>query len=120
MDDNQFQNNRIQHYDPYQNIPILARDSLSASDSLAVRAILDRNGLYNTTVRSVSSVINDNGQITYLSIYHKQITFLPPEIGQLTSLEGLYFNNNQLTSIPPEIGKLKSLNRLEIADNKLT
>ena len=34
---------------------------------------------------------------------------MPAEIGQLTSLEGLYLVDNQLTSLPAEIGQLTSL-----------
>ena len=32
-----------------------------------------------------------------------QLTALPPEIGQLTSLQNLGLDGNQLTALPPEI-----------------
>ena len=49
-----------------------------------------------------------------------QLTGLPAEIGQLTSLETLGLENNQLTSVPVEIGQLTSLTVLGLLGNKLT
>ncbi|MEO1442710.1 MAG: hypothetical protein AAFV33_20075, partial [Chloroflexota bacterium] len=49
-----------------------------------------------------------------------QLTSLPPEIGQLHTLNGLYLGNNQLTSLPKEIGQLATLRRLSVSDNHLT
>ena len=45
---------------------------------------------------------------------------MPAEIGQLTSLEWLYLNDNQLTSVPAEIGQLTSLVELDLHNNQLT
>ena len=46
---------------------------------------------------------------------------IPPEIGNLQNLKGLYLGNNQLTgNIPPEIGNLKNLSYLELFNNQLT
>ena len=48
---------------------------------------------------------------------------IPPELGRLSTLTGLYLNNNNLTgSIPPELGNLSSffLERLWLYDNNLT
>ena len=44
-----------------------------------------------------------------LYLNDNQLTSVPAEIGQLTSLERLYLNGNQLTSVPAEIGQLTSL-----------
>ena len=49
-----------------------------------------------------------------------QLTSLPPEIGQLTSLEKLWLSGNQLTSLPAEIGQLTSLKLLWLYHNQLT
>ena len=45
---------------------------------------------------------------------------MPAEIGQLTSLRGLYLRGNLLMSVPAEIGQLTSLRGLYLRDNELT
>ena len=46
---------------------------------------------------------------------------IPPEIGYLVNLEGLYLFNNELTgSIPSEIGNLTGLKELWLRGNQLT
>lgn len=47
------------------------------------------------------------------------LTMVPPEIGQLTSLEALYLHNNQLNTLPPEIGQLTKLTLLVSTENQL-
>ena len=44
-----------------------------------------------------------------LQLGDNQLTSLPAEIGQLTSLMVLDLRGNQLTSLPAEIGQLTSL-----------
>ncbi len=50
----------------------------------------------------------------------KGLRHLPPEIGQLTNLEGLYLENSQLESLPPELGLLTNLVALDLVGNPLT
>ena len=49
-----------------------------------------------------------------------QLTSVPAEIGQLTSLRELDLGSNQLTSVPAEIGQLTSLRELCLDGNQLT
>jgi hypothetical protein len=55
-----------------------------------------------------------------LDLCGKQLTALPPEIGQLTGLRQLNLSSNQLTALPAEIGQLTELYRLYLEDNQLT
>ena len=52
-----------------------------------------------------------------MDLYGNQLTSVPAEIGQLTSLEELYLGGNQLTSVPAEIGQLTSLEQLASAQS---
>ncbi|WP_213155391.1 leucine-rich repeat domain-containing protein [Neochlamydia sp. AcF65] len=61
--------------------------------------------------------------ITYLyfsGLYFSGLTFLPPEIGQLTKLDTLCLSSNQLTALPAEIGQLSQLTTLDLSCNQLT
>jgi internalin A len=57
---------------------------------------------------------------TVLFLIEPSLTQVPPEIGQLSSLRGLYIRNNKLTSLPPEIGQLQALTQLVLDNNQLT
>ncbi|MBS4169376.1 hypothetical protein NEOC95_000080 [Neochlamydia sp. AcF95] len=48
------------------------------------------------------------------------LTFLPPEIWQLSQLQTLNLSNNQLTTLSPKIGQLSNLQKLDISNNLLT
>jgi len=50
----------------------------------------------------------------------KQLTNLPPEIGNLTNLTRLNLTDSDLTELPPEIGKLANLTILNMKKNNLT
>jgi len=55
-----------------------------------------------------------------LDLQDNQLTILPPEIGQLSFLYTLNLENNQLTALPPQIGNLINLDNLYLANNQLT
>ncbi|MEM7063477.1 MAG: COR domain-containing protein [Cyanobacteria bacterium P01_B01_bin.77] len=56
---------------------------------------------------------------TTLDLSSQDLTELPPEIGQLTSLKSLNLRSNRLSSLPPEIGQLTSLKSLAVNSNRL-
>ncbi len=93
-----------------------------SDDSLAVRAILDSNGLYDISVDSVTD--SSGGRIVVLDLDNQfdqfNITSLPPEIGNLTNLEKLNLWDNFLTSLPQEIGNLTNLRVLFLYRNYIT
>ena len=87
-------------------------------DTLAVRAILDSNGLYDVSVEDVSD--SSGGRIIHIVFTGKDITSLPAEIGNLTNLTSLWLSTNELTSLPAEIGNLANLIDLVLDYNSLT
>jgi Leucine-rich repeat (LRR) protein len=82
-----------------------------------------RTGRCNLANRELTVLPPEIGQLTNLRelwLGGNQLTALPPEIGQLTSLEALGLGHNQLTALPREIGQLTSLGRLGLVGNQLT
>ncbi|MEH1815805.1 MAG: leucine-rich repeat domain-containing protein [Nostoc sp.] len=59
-------------------------------------------------------------KVTTLKLFGKDLTKLPPEIGQLTNLQTLSLYNNELSSLPPEIGQLTNLQTLNLYNNELS
>ena len=62
------------------------------------------------------------GRVVELDLSYNFLTAeIPPELGDLTSLESLQLDRNQLTGeIPPELGNLANLEELILDDNNLT
>ena len=52
-----------------------------------------------------------------VSFDNNEISVIPPEIAQLSSLEGFFADQNQIYRIPQEIGKLKNLRTLTLRNN---
>lgn len=85
------------------------------SDSLAVRTILDSNGLDTIPLEKVSRV--QSNRITVLRLNKLHLKTLPSIIGQLTALDTLHFEDNLLETLPKTI---LQLNPVVFADgNKL-
>ena len=63
-----------------------------------------------------------SGRVRLLDLYDNGLTGeIPPELGNLASLEYLLLGNNGLTGeIPPELGNLPNLSSLTLNDNRLT
>uniref|UniRef100_UPI0014828142 leucine-rich repeat domain-containing protein n=1 Tax=Leptolyngbya sp. BC1307 TaxID=2029589 RepID=UPI0014828142 len=51
---------------------------------------------------------------------YNQLTELPADIGQLSSLQTLDLSYNQLTELPADIGQLSSLQTLDLSSNQLS
>lgn len=57
--------------------------------------------------------------ITQLDLSYRQLTSLPPQIGELTRLTALDLCGNDLVTLPPEIGRLEHLEHLDVRHNRL-
>ncbi len=55
-----------------------------------------------------------------LDLSNKNLTEIPPEIPQLTSLQHLYLSDNQISEIPEALAQLTSLQRLYLSDNQIS
>ena len=82
------------------------------SDSLSVRAILDSNGLQDSTVESVSG--KTGTRIDTLDFMGAEFTTISPEIGNLDSLKRFSIANAGIKRLPPEIAGLRSLENFQI------
>jgi Leucine-rich repeat (LRR) protein len=94
-------------------------------DSLALVAIFEAN-IGNTLGWDFSKSIEEwdgvylkNGRVDSLSLISANLSFLPTEIGNLTSLTYLCLYENSLKEIPMEIGNLSNLEELTLSSNKL-
>ncbi|NCS52102.1 MAG: leucine-rich repeat protein, partial [Microcystis aeruginosa G13-05] len=55
-----------------------------------------------------------------LALSNKNLTEIPPEIAQLTSLQSLDLSYNQISEIPEALAQLTSLQRLYLSDNQIS
>ena len=80
-------------------------------------------GWLNTdTPCSWTGVWCNSNHVSILSLSENHLTgSIPSELGNLSTLGGLYLSHNQLSgSIPPELGNLSNLEGLELNDNQLS
>ena len=116
------------------------------ADRIAVRTLLDANGLTNKLVNSVSvyekdriiqlylqeggvhTLTSDIGQLSELTLLHcygdrnldyPLLSSIASEIGNCIKLEELLLNQNELTTLPSSISNLTALNIFSIGENKL-
>ena len=81
------------------------------------------NWLSDTPIGEWEGVTTDsNGRVTELFLRENQLTGeIPPELGNLASLEELHLCRNQLSGqIPPELGNLAILQELDLVQNQLS
>jgi hypothetical protein len=94
------------------------------TDSMAVRAILDSNGLYNIPVDSVI-MKSSSDRIVFLDLdgftseknLPQSITVLPDDIGNITMLHELLIISDTLESLPDAMGNLKNLTKIIVGTN---
>jgi internalin A len=84
---------------------------------------IGRTGECDLSDRGMTALPPEIGQLTSLQILklnRNRLTALPPEIGQLINLKQLWLDGNRLTALPPDIGRLTSLEILGLDRNRLT
>lgn len=95
--------------------PALAQDLIQ--DTLAVRILLDQNGLFDKPVSQV--IATEAERVTQLRLSGLGLVSLPPEIGALSALKYLVLTGNLLDSLPAETWSLGSLVGLDLGGNRI-
>lgn len=88
-----------------------------------LKAQNNQRGLSDTNLKmytSIEEALLNPDSVRYLSLKHKKLKQLPPEIFQFKNLEILDISKNKLDEIPQDIGKLSKLRELSVANNNLT
>ncbi|MEO6096762.1 MAG: leucine-rich repeat domain-containing protein [Fibrobacteria bacterium] len=97
-------------------LPLQAQDFIQ--DTLAVRILLDQNGLTETPVTQV--ITTESQRVTQLRLGGLNLIKLPSEIGVLTALKYLVLSGNLLDSLPAELWDLSALVELDLGGNRLS
>ena len=98
-------------------IPARAQDLVQ--DTLAVRILLDQNGLTATPVAQVAQIDPSVSRITALRVSGLKLTGLPPQISSLTALKYLVASDNLLDSLPAAVWLLANLVELDLGGNRI-
>ena len=87
-----------------------------------LQSIIDSNeNLFGQYPFQTGSQIWENGRLSTLEFYWlNQLTTLPDNFGNLSSLKTLWLFFNQLTSLPESIGNLNSLETFELSWSQIT
>jgi len=101
-------------------IPLAECEALVAISAANPDARLPDDWLTTNMPCNWKNVGCHDGHIALLGLLGNQLTSMPPEIGNLSSLEWLDLSENQLTTLPTEIGNLSSLIELSLEENQLT
>ncbi len=95
------------------------------SDTLALRAMLDSNGISTISAGSASIVtlaldsVTNFHRIVELKLSNKGLRVIPAQIKALTALEILRMDTNSIAVLPGEIGKCTSLVYIQMSYNQL-
>ena len=84
------------------------------------RNILRILNLSDNNLSYIPPTIGNLTSLTHLHLDFNNLTYLPNDIGNLTSLTILFLHCNRLTSLPDDIGNLTQLTSLNLFDNDLT
>lgn len=88
-------------------------------DTLAVRILLDQNGLTSTPVSQVIQIDPASARVIALRLSGRNLSALPEQIGGMDALKYLVLSNNLLDSLPAATWNLTNLVELDLGGNHL-
>ncbi len=88
-------------------------------DTLAIRILLDQNGLNTTPVSQVAQIDPAAGRVIALRLSGRNLSVLSSQIGSLDALKYLVLSDNLLDSLPAGIWDLTSLVELDLGGNRI-
>jgi len=90
--------------------------NLAAENSLQKDQKLD---LSNAGLKELPADLFERVELRFLNAYQNEVSFVPPEIGRLASLETVILANNRLTKLPEQFGLLVQLKTLDLGHNQI-
>jgi len=105
---------------PLTNISAIEPCNTYKCDTMAVRAILDSNGLFGESVLNYIKGTDSSGRVDSVTFNYTGLATFPPDIGKLTNIAYLSLTGNQFISLPPELGQLTKLKILILQENPLS
>lgn len=88
-------------------------------DTLAVRILLDQNGLTTIPVSQVVDIDHAAKRVTALRLGGRNLTNLPSQIGSMDALKYLVLSDNLLDSLPATLWDLAGLVELDLGGNHI-
>ncbi|MDA3866934.1 MAG: leucine-rich repeat domain-containing protein [Salinivirgaceae bacterium] len=73
--------------------------------------------LSNRDLTELPPEIGELTSLEHLNLSYNSIKEIPPDIGRLVNLKTLLFLRNEITELPPEIGTLRNLTLIDISHN---
>ncbi|KIC75240.1 Leucine-rich repeat protein SHOC-2 [Neochlamydia sp. EPS4] len=102
----------------WQKLPE-GKENLS-KESIKALPLKQKGELLKAYIEELSKWMKEQDKsFTHLDLSESGLTFLPPEIGQLSQLQELDLSKNNLTTLPAEIGQLAQLCKLSLQQNQL-
>jgi Leucine-rich repeat (LRR) protein len=93
-------------------------DSAAIKQRMAEWNALDEVHKTTKMYESLEEALKEPEQVIRLNLSKRDLTSIPPEIGQLKNLKVLSLYGNQLTNLPPEFANLAQLQSLDLGKNR--
>jgi len=85
----------------------------------ALRDLTEINLAYGQLAGSLPHAIHRLGKLRTLQVTSQRLVAIPPEIGELKSLDRLVLNDNLIRKLPAELGNLANVTYVDLSQNRL-